>query len=252
MAKIPVALQIYTVRDEAAKDFTGTLERIAALGYVGVELGGTGDLSVPTLKKLLQNLGLGIAGNHVGLEVLETDLESVLDVNAELGNRYVACPWAPPERRKDADGYRRLAETLTGIGRRCRERGMLFCYHHHDFELAKHDGQPGLDILLGASDPDAVRIELDTYWAEYGGGSAVDYLTRYTGRIPLVHLKDMADDEKRSFAEVGSGILDFDAIFAAGEKAGVEWWIVEQDICPGPSMESAKISFEYLRKRGIA
>lgn len=252
MAKIPVALQMYTVREDAGRDFVGTLRKVVALGYAGVEFAGTGGMTAPDLKRLLDDLGLQVAGSHVGLDTLEGALDAALEYNLTLGNRFVVCPWLPEDRRRDADDYRRLADVLNDIGRACRELGLQFCYHNHAFELQSFNGQTGLDILFEATDPDLVKAELDTYWVEYGGASAVEYLRRYAGRTPLVHLKDMADDPQRSFAEVGTGTMDFDAIFAASEAAGVEWYIVEQDTCQRPPLESVEISLKNLRARGIA
>jgi len=243
---------MYTLREDAGKDFVGTLRQVAALGYAGVEFAGTGGLSAADLKRWLDDLGLQVAGSHVGLDQLENNLDAALEYNLQLGNRFVVCPWLPEERRRNADDYRRLAETLNSIGRACRELSLQFCYHNHAFELERFDGQAGLDILYAATDPDLVKAELDTYWVEYGGANAAEYIRKYAGRVPLVHLKDMAADEKRSFAEVGSGTMDFDAIFAACEAARVEWYIVEQDTCSRPPLESVEISLNYLRARGLA
>lgn len=252
MARIPVGLQLYTVRDDAARDFAGTLRAVADIGYEGVELAGTGGLSAPDLKRLLAELNLGIAGSHVGLTQLETELEQALDYYNTLGAQYIACPWLPEERRKTADDWRNLADILTGIGARTKARGIQLCYHNHAFEFQQYDGQTGFDLLFGAADPDLVKMELDTYWVEYAGHSAAETIRRYAGRIPLVHIKDMANDEKRSFAEVGHGTMDWAAIFAACEESGdgVAWYIVEQDTCPRPPLESARMSFDWLRGKG--
>jgi sugar phosphate isomerase/epimerase len=252
MTKIPVALQMYTLRDDAAKDFAGTLQKVAALGYAGVELAGTGGLSAFDLKKLLDGLGLKIAGNHTGVELLESDLNAALDYNRELGNHYVVCPYLPEDRRRDADGWRRVADLFNRAGAACKARGMQFCYHNHAFEFERFGGETGFDILFGATDPELVQIELDTYWVQYGGEDPAAYLRMYAGRVPLIHLKDMAGDENRSFAEVGKGIMDFDAIFAACEAAGAAWYIVEQDVCRRPPIESVEISLKNLKARGIA
>jgi sugar phosphate isomerase/epimerase len=93
---------------------------------------------------------------------------------------------------------------------------------------------------------------LDTYWVKHGGEDPVAYIKKLSGRCPILHLKDMADDAERSFAEVGEGILDFPAIFAAGEKAGAVWAMVEQDICPGDPLDSIRTSLANLRKMGYA
>ncbi len=252
MAKLPVALQMYTIRDESQKDYVGALKKAAQLGYTAVELAGTGGRSAAELRNVLSDLGLEIAGSHVGLDQLENNLEAALEYNVTLGNRFVVCPYLPEERRKSADDYRRLGETLNQIGSQCQDAGLQLCYHNHAFEFQQFDGQTGLDILFAATFPDLVKAELDTYWVEYGGESAVSYIERYADRVPLVHLKDMTGDEKRTFAELGQGTMNWDAIIEAGQRATVEWYIVEQDTCQRPPLESIAMSLEYLRSKGWA
>lgn len=252
MARIPVALQMYTVRDDAAQDFAGTLKRVAEMGYAGVELAGTGGLSAGDLKTLLDDLGLQVAGSHVGLPQLEGELDSALDYYSELGAKFIACPWIPDERRTE-QGFRALADALNSAGAKSRERGIQLCYHNHDFEFREFGGITAFDMLFGATDPELVKVELDTYWVEYAGHSAADLIRRYAGRIPLVHLKDMTGSATPTFAEVGEGTMDFQAIFSACEESGgVAWYIVEQDKCERPPLESARISLENLRRWGKA
>lgn len=243
---------MYTVRDESAKDFLQTFKRVAGIGYRAVELAGTGGLPANELKTVLDDLNLAVAGSHVSLQQLENDLDSALDYNETLGNTNIVCPWLPEDRRKSGDDYRALADTLNSVGAACLRRNMRLCYHNHAFEFERFDRQTGWDILFDSTDPNLVKAEMDVYWVEYGGESAVEYLKKYAGRVPLVHLKDMVNDEKRSFAELGQGRLDFDSILAAGDQAGVEWYIVEQDVCPRPSLESIQISLEYLQGKGRA
>ncbi|MGC8667929.1 MAG: sugar phosphate isomerase/epimerase family protein [Chthonomonadales bacterium] len=252
MTRIPIALQMYTLREEAAKDFRGTLRRVAAIGYAGVELAGTGGLAATELKAVLDDLGLAVAGSHVGLDQLENNLAEVLRYNVALGNRYVVCPYLPEDRRKSAEDYRRLAERLNTIGRECKEAGLQLCYHNHAFEFERFDGRTGYDLLFGATDADLVAAEVDTYWAEYAGHDAADLIRRLSGRVPLIHLKDMAGKPQGAFAEVGEGVLDFAAIAAAAHAAGTHWFIVEQDVCARPPLESVEISLRNLRRMGLA
>jgi sugar phosphate isomerase/epimerase len=241
---------MYTVRDDAAQDFTGTLKKVSEMGYEGVELAGTGGLTAADLKRQLANLGLRVAGSHVPLTQLEGDLSPALDYYSELGAKHIACPWLPEDRRSE-EGYRRLAETLNIAGAKFRDRGIQLCYHNHDFEFQEYNGRTGFDILFGSVNPDLIKIELDTYWVQFAGHSPADLIRRYAGRIPLVHLKDMTGDQAPTFAEVGEGRMDFQAIFRACEETGgVAWYIVEQDKCARPPLESARISLDNLRKWG--
>ncbi len=252
MARIAVALQLYTVRDDAAADFEGTVKQVARMGYEGVELAGTYDRTAAELRDFLGGLGLRIAGGHVPLAQLEAEVQSAIDFHLELGNRYVVCPWLPEDRRKSGDDYRRIAESLNQAGRACKDAGLQLCYHNHAFELERFDGKTALDILFDETDAELVKAEIDTYWVEYGGGNAVEYIRRYAGRVPLVHLKDMAGDGTRAFAELGQGIMEWDPIFLACESAKTRWYIVEQDKCVRPPLESARISLDYLKEKGQA
>ena len=251
MPDLPIALQMYTVRDDAARDFAGTLRRVAEIGYRSVELAGYGDLTAAELRKVLDDLGLRVAGSHAGIDALETSLERVIEDNRVLGNQYVVCPYLPAERRQDASAYREVANALTEIGARLKQAGLQFAYHNHDFEFQWFDGASGYDIMMESSDPDLVQIELDTFWVKRAGQDPAAYLRKYAGRVPLIHLKDMTEGPNPTFAEVGEGTMDFQAIFAEAETAGAQFYVVEQDVCQRPPLESVRISFENLRRMGM-
>src|SRR5688572_11318583 len=122
---IPISVQLYTVRDLAAKDFPGTLKQVAAIGYKSVELAGYGNLkSAAEAKKALDDAGLSVAGAHAPIEVLEKDVEKVMDESELLGNKLIICPWMPEGRRKDAEGWKSAAKSLNQVGRACHERGI--------------------------------------------------------------------------------------------------------------------------------
>ena len=249
---IPVALQMYTLRDQASADFRGALAGVARIGYAGVELAGTGGLTAPELAKVLSDLGLKCAGSHEGMDRLESDFSAVVDFQKEIGNSFVVIPWLAEERRKGAAGWIETAGKMTEIGHMLKEEGLQLCYHNHSFEFEKFDGQYGLDLLYANSGPDAVQAELDTYWVKHGGEDPIEYINRYAGRAPLIHIKDMAAGEDRAFAEIGEGILDMPGIFEAAKKAGSAWMIVEQDTCKRPPIESVKLSFDNIKKMGFA
>jgi sugar phosphate isomerase/epimerase len=252
MARPKVGLQLYTVREDCAKDFPGTARKVADLGYEGVELAGEGDLSAQELKALMADCGLEIAGSHSPFETLRNELDRVIEFNRAVGNKRIVCPYLPDFiQEKGRQGYQEAACALYGVAQKLKEAGMSLSYHNHSFEFVPDGDAYLLDTLLEQTAPAGVLAELDTYWVKHGGADPVDYIEKYSGRIEILHIKDMAAGEERAFAEIGSGILDWDGIFAAAEKAGVLWYIVEQDICPGPPLESAKKSLDYLKSRGM-
>ena len=254
MAVIPISLQLYTVRDLAAKDFAGTLKEVSNIGYRNVELAGYGNLkTAKEAKKALDDAGLKVSGAHAPIDALEKNLNQVLDENAELQNTTVICPWLPEQRRKDAAGWKQCAETLSNIGRACHEKGVDFAYHNHSFEFEKFDGKTGLDILFDNCQPHLVRAEVDVYWVKHGGEDPVTRINQLGRRVILLHLKDMTPGEDRKFAPVGTGILDFKAILDVASRLGVKYGVVEQDNCYElPPLNAIRISYQNLQKLGAA
>lgn len=251
MGQIPVALQLYTVRDETARDFAGTLRRVAEIGYSAVEFAGYGGLTPEQLAELLRETGLRAASTHVALDALEGDLDQQIDYCSAIGCASMVLPWLAEEYRT-GEAFRALAPRLDHIGRRCSDRGISLAYHNHDFEFAPagEDGRTLLDTLRDGTDATLVGFEVDVYWAAFAGVEPVELLGHYAGRVRLVHLKDLGAD--RGFAEVGDGTLDIRGICAAAETAGARWLIVENDAPRMPSLESARRSLENLRGMGLA
>ncbi|MGX1263143.1 sugar phosphate isomerase/epimerase [Rossellomorea marisflavi] len=244
MRKIPVALQLYTLRDEVEKDFKGTLRKVADMGFDGVELAGHGGLGIKEVRDALQSCGLQAISSHVPLSHLRNDLEKILEEQLELGVKFIVCPYLTEEERD----YALLITDLNAIGKRCDEAGLTLCYHHHDFEvLAEYNGRPALASILEET---SVKPEFDLYWLTYAGESPTKWIERYNP--PLVHLKDMTTDEERFFAELGTGGVDLDPVFASGESADIQWWIVEQDASKTSPIESVRKSMDYLKLIGLA
>jgi sugar phosphate isomerase/epimerase len=249
MSVIPVALQLYTVRDELAKDFVGTIEQVAEIGYKSVELAGTDNLTAGELKALLDRVDVTAVGPHTSLTQLAQDLDRVLDYFAEVGCPYITCPYMPEEYRPPEE-FSATCELLNRIGEGCRERGFQFCYHNHAFEFETMVGDQMLfDALYDKTDPELVKGEVDIYWVQYAGYNPAEVIARRPERFPLIHLKDMTPGEP-TFAEVGEGILDLPSVFTASESSGAAWYIVEQDRCQRPSLQSARISFDNLHRMG--
>ncbi len=252
MATIPIALQLYTVRDQAAKDFPGTVRKVAQMGYAGVEFAGTGGLSASALRDLLAETSLQPAGNHTGLDQFVNSLDEVIAFNQTIGNKFVGVPYMPKEYQNPA-GFRKAAAMMNEFGAQLKQAGLVLYYHNHAFEFDVIDGERGIDILYKETDPNLVKMECDVYWVHYAGEDAAALIRANSGRFPLIHLKDMTGTGKeRTFTEVGEGNIDFGPIFAASEAQGTEWYIVEQDICARPSLESARLSLENLKKWGKA
>lgn len=252
MATIPVCLQLYTVRDDSAKDFYGTLKTVAEIGYAGVELAGLNGKDPKELKQVLDDNGLLVAGAHVSLGDVE-NIDAAIETYSALGAKYLTVPYLPEELRPDMAAYVALAHTLSEIGAKVTAAGFGFCYHNHDFEFEKFGGDtPAYDVLFDTADANNVKVEMDAFWVRKAGYDPVAYLNKYAGRVPLIHVKDM--DAEGRFAEVGEGTTDFAPIFAAAETVGgTEYYIVEQDQCFNHApLEAIAISFANLQKMGKA
>jgi sugar phosphate isomerase/epimerase len=249
---IPVALTLYTVRDEAAKDFLGTLQSVAKMGYVGVELvAENGGLSPRDLRRALDDLGLRCSGWHVALDRLEGDLPRVTEACLAYGTPYVSVPWLP-EALRVPEKSAELVQRLNAIGRKLHEQGITLLYHNHDFEFKPSGNRTLLDVIYGDTDPALVKGQPDVFWIAYARHDPAAWITGHPGRCPVVHLKDGFPENKPPFTEVGEGSIDFKPIFAACQASGVEWYVVEQDLCARPSLESAALSLRHLKEWGVA
>lgn len=244
---MPIAAQLYTVRDPLAADFAGTLRRIRAIGYEHVELAGLEGRPAAEVWRMLADAGLSPGSSHFPLERLESELSGVIADAHALGVHYIVCPYIPEERRRNEADWRAVAAILNRAGQACRDAGLQLCYHHHSFEFVRLGAQTALELLLAEADAALVKIELDTYWIRHGGDDPAAWIRQLGPRCPLLHLKDMADDLPRSFAPVGTGVLDWPAIFAAARHVCVEWFIVEQDICSGDPFAALEQSFQHIQ-----
>ena len=240
-----ISLQLYTVRDAMKQDPMATLERVAQIGYQGVEAGyPASDAFVDKCREL----GLKITGVHTSIEKLQQDFDGLVAQQKQIDNSFVIISWVDENRRGSAEKWKETAKTLEELGARLHEEGLTLCYHNHDFEFEQFDGEYGLDVLYNNANPQYLQTELDTYWVQKGGANPVEYLKKYAGRTPVLHIKDMTPDGK--FAEIGAGVLDWPAIFAAAEAGGVTAYVVEQDTCPGDPFDSIALSMENLKKMG--
>lgn len=240
-----MAVQLYSVRDEAKKDFIGTLEKVAEIGYRGVEFSGFFDTSADELKRVLDRLQIKSVVSHTDIKLLADNLDEVIRYNQSIGTEYIICPWTEYSGREE---YQQKAAFFNDIGKKITDAGMKFGYHNHSHEFELVDGKYGLDYLYELTNPQWVIPQLDIYWIEFAGIDPVDYIGKYAGRCRLIHLKDMRDAWSKAMTEVGTGIIDIKGVITRGLETGVEWFTVEQDVCEMSSFESIRISFENLKR----
>lgn len=246
--KISVSVQMFTLRDETSKDFIGTLEKVASIGYHGVEFAGFGDIPAAKMKETLDRLGLKATGSHTGMDLLKNNFDEVVDYNLAIGNKNIIIPWANLDTKKD---FEEMARDCKEVGEKLRAKGLQLFYHNHDFEFKSFDGVYGLEIIYNNAGDDSLKAEVDTYWVQSAGVNPSEFIRKHSGKCGLIHLKDMEAGESKAFAEVGEGIMDIRSIIEAGVESGAEWFVVEQDVCKRPALESIAISFSNLKKMGV-
>lgn len=243
-----LGVQLYTVRGLMQSDFEGTLRRVAGIGYRQVEFAGYFNHDPHAVKGILDGLRLAAPSSHIPIEMLESGWERMLEDARTMGHRYLVVAWTPAERRRTLDDWRRIGDLFTRAGRAARAAGIQFAYHNHDYEFVPLEGRLPFDVLLQASDPDLVKIEMDLFWIRKGGQDPLEYFRRWPGRFPLVHVKDMTADGH--MADVGSGAIDWRAIFAHREQAGIQHYFVEHDE-PADPIASIRASFNYLNRLDV-
>ena len=252
----PVGLQLYTLRDELAKDVPGTIKKVAEIGYKEVETYDFYGKSAAEFRRILQDNGLTAPSGHYMSHHLKSGWEKHIEFAREVGLKYMVNAILEPPERTSLDDYKKLAELFNKAGEQTQKAGIHYCYHNHNFEFKKYGDTTAYDYLLTALDPKLVNFEMDTFWLTHAGHDPVEYFQKHLGRFPLLHIKDLKgkppastelDDKLGLFAEVGRGTIDWKRIFAAAPQGGAKHYFVEQDYCERPPLESVKISFEYLK-----
>jgi sugar phosphate isomerase/epimerase len=259
-----IGLQLYTVRDAMQKDPGDTLSKVAKIGYNSVEgatYTGTQKfygMDPLTFSGMLKTNGLIMPSGHYRLgeekqkgEIVKGTIlhewDKAVDDAATVGMKYMVCAYLAVDERGDHDHYKYVADQLNIAGERCKKAGIQLCYHNHDFEFVKQGDTYPIDILLGA-DKDLVKMEMDIYWVKKAGKDPVDLFNQHPGRFPLLHLKDMDNTAQQSFTEVGNGIINFKEILKHQATAGLQYFFVEQDKCPGSPFDSIAQSISYIKK----
>ena len=266
-----LAIQLYSIRDEMGKDLFGTLKKVKEMGYQGVEFAGLHGKAPEDVKKMCEDNGLVPISAHVSYQEMMTDPKGVLSQYATIGCKFVVIPYLTTEYRPGNEKFGEIIENAKVLGAVANELGMTLLYHNHDFEFVTINGKYALDILYEEVSADLLQTELDVCWVNVGGEVPADYIRKYSGRCPVVHLKDFVGEKSENMYEligiksaapqkpanfelrpVGSGCQDFPSILKAAEESGAQWVVVEQD---NPSMglnalECIAKSREYLKTLG--
>ena len=271
---IKLGYQIYSARDVAEKDLLGVCEKLAEFGYDGVEFAGFYGYSAEQVKEILVKTGLEPVSSHVPYASFVEDMEGTIAFHKAIGCKFIAVPYLDEATRPGAPGFAEAIKNIYKFGFLCKMNGIQLLYHNHDFEFVDICGMYGLDFLYAATPAEILQTELDTCWVKVAGEDPADFVRKYAGRCPVVHLKDYigakkegavlyalinadgSDDQKVEkeeepafdFRPVGYGKQDIPSIIKAGLESGADWFIVEQDrSSERPALDAAKMSCDYVR-----
>jgi sugar phosphate isomerase/epimerase len=244
--KIPVGLQLYSVREQCQADLPGVLAAVAKMGYQGVEFAGYHGRTAPQLRKMLDDLGLVVCGTHTPLESIQPDkLQETIEFNRILGNRYLIVPWMEG---KTKQAWRDKAKLFNEVDRKVKAAGMWVGYHAHAHDFDKLEGVSAWDLFFGHTKARVV-MQLDTSNCREGGADPVAVLKQYPGRARTIHLKPSGGGPE---AAIGEDQVDWKAVFAFCEGKGkTDWYIVEHETSKNP-LDAVRRNLEALRRMGKA
>lgn len=246
-----VAAQLYTIRDflKTPPEIASALKKIKEIGFEAVQVSGMGPIKESELVKITEGEGLTICATHEPGKTILGSPEEVVERLKKLNCKFTAYPYPADVDFSEGSQITALVEGLDKAGKVLQEAGLVLTYHNHATELVKIGGKTILEHIYDTTDPKALQGEIDTYWIQAGGADPVEWCEKLSGRLPLLHLKDyaMTFENKPRFAEIGQGNLDWKRIVAAAEKSGCQWFIIEQDSCPGDPFVSLKMSFDYVK-----
>ncbi len=244
-------LQLYTVKEDIAKDPKGVLKQVASFGYTQVESfeGGQGifwGMQAKEFKKYIGDLGMTIISSHCDIS---KNFEQKAADAASIGMKYLICPYKGPQ--KSIDDFKRFADEFNKCGEICKKNGLRFAYHNHDYSFKAVDGQIPQDVMLQNTDPSLVDFEMDIYWVVTAGVDPLAYLSKYNNRFRLCHVKDRQKGASAEFASciLGHGSIDYPSLLKKTKQYGMKYFIVEQEAFEeGTPLECAKADAAYMKK----
>lgn len=249
MSNIPIGLQLYSVRDDCARDLPGVLKAVGGMGYAGVEFAGYYGRTAQELRTMLDDNGLKCCGTHTGLDtLLGNELERTIAFNQALGNRFLIVPGLARERTESKAAWLETARLFDEAAARASAQGMLIGYHNHSEEFQPLEGELPWDTFFGHTRPEVV-MQVDTGNMMHGGAEPAPFLERYPGRALTVHLKEFSQTDPNAL--IGDGDVPWAEIFRLCESVGAtQWYIVEQESYAFPPLECAARCLENLRGLG--
>tara|TARA_R110002051_G_scaffold137469_1_gene209967 strand:+ start:3350 stop:4243 length:894 start_codon:yes stop_codon:yes gene_type:complete len=240
--KYKMGLQLFTIRDAMKRDPIGSLKTVAELGYQDLELygydvdqGSYYGYKASDFKQILDDLQLTASSGHYSfsdyfekpLDQLNRYTDKCIEGALALDKRYITWPWLHPDYRT-LENFKVLSEKLNIIGEQVTNAGLEFAYHNHDFEFEDHGGATGYEIILGETDPNLVKLQMDIYWVMHSSKlSPAELIAKQPKRYVMWHIKDM-DKVTRDYTELGNGSIDYIKLLSTIPKDGLEYYYLEQ------------------------
>lgn len=250
--KTSIGLQLYTLRDVIMKDVKGTLQSVATWGYKEVETYGYREgklfgMPVTEFGSYMKSLGVSVASGHYGIEQTTSNWDKACSDAQSMGQKYVVVPWMDKKYYNSLDELKKTCETLNKAAETAKKYKLRMGYHNHAFEFDTVEGKVIFDVMLEELDPKLVTMEMDLYWVVRANQNPLTYFNKYPGRFELWHVKDMDKTNRENNADVGTGSMDFPALFSSAKKAGMKKFFVEQETYPVNPMLSTENCIKYLK-----
>ncbi len=245
MSKPRIGLQLIIYGRRPAQDLAGVVREVKQAGYDGIEAGNLFQIGESrAVKDTISRSGLAVAGVHAGFEDMQSLGGTAVNMAylADMGARYLICSGVAPG--EGIERYEKAAPVFNDVGRRCKNAGLVFCYHNHAWEFESHDGVKGIHRLAELTDPELVKLCIDVYWVTIGGERPEEFIARYADRAPYYHFKDGGPGE---FRELGQGQVDLKAAVKAALATNPEWIVCEQDRTDKDVLQSITESRAYMR-----
>jgi sugar phosphate isomerase/epimerase len=249
---------MYTLREfcKTPEGIAQSLKKIREIGYDAFQSSGFGPIDPQELKDIMDREGLTMCATHISFDRLENDIDNVIKEHKLWNCKYVGVGSMPGKYSQNREGFVEFAKLASKYAKILKDNGLQFIYHNHDHEFTRFDGKTGLQLLLDECDRNVFDFEIDTFWVQAGGGSPSQWIRKVRNNMKVVHFKDMVMGSKdghvqRLMAEVGEGNLDWASIIEACRDIGVEWYVVEQDVCQRDPFESLAISLKNLKAMGL-
>ena len=244
-----LGLQLYTIRStmDTAENIRASFKKLRELGY---EVGQTAGCAIDYVEygKIAKEEGIEICGTHDNYDIMVNDIDRAIANHKALGTTNMGIGGCNAQKDGVA-GVEKFIEQANKIADRAYEEGMKFTYHNHSHEFMRlPNGKTMMEMLVEGLDPKKTSFVLDTYWVQHGGGDVRHWIEKLAGRIDILHLKDMGRNENGPFiTEIGHGNIWWKGVIETAEKAGVKYYVVEQDTCPGDPFDSLKFSADYIK-----